>query len=64
MSNIKQEAMTQAVQAAPAASIIGATLVSITINEWLAGISICFILLQAAYLVWKWVKEYKKDLNG
>lgn len=59
MENIKQEVTTQIIAAAPAASVIGASLAGVTINEWLAGISICFILLQAAYLLWKWYKEYK-----
>lgn len=34
---------------------------AVTINEVLAAVSIAFILLQAAYLIWKWVKEARKS---
>ena len=58
---MKQEVITQSIQSTPALAILGAAIVSITINQWLAAVSIAFILLQAAYLVWKWIREAKKD---
>lgn len=32
----------------------------ISLNEWLAIASIIFILVQMAYLLWKWVREARK----
>jgi LPXTG-motif cell wall-anchored protein len=54
------EAASQAVQATPAALAIGADLVfGVTPERWLTYLGIAFLVLQAAYLLWKWRKEAK-----
>jgi proteasome assembly chaperone (PAC2) family protein len=59
-TNIKQEVVTQVYNATPSLAVVGAFFMSISINEWASIAGICFIGLQAAYLVWKWHKEAKK----
>jgi len=50
-----REAHTQGINALPA--ITGATIYGITLNEMVAILTMAYILLQAAYLIWKWIKE-------
>lgn len=33
---------------------------SLTLNDWLAIVSIIYVLMQGCYLVWKWRREWKK----
>jgi hypothetical protein len=30
---------------------------SFTLNDWLAAVSILYVLLQVAHLIWKWRRE-------
>jgi hypothetical protein len=57
---VKHETTNQLVQAIPAASAIGATLLGLSLPDWAAIAGIAFIVLQAAYLVWKWIRDAKK----
>lgn len=57
--NMKIETTVESAKAAPA--IIGATLSAVTMNELVAGATLVYILLQAAYLIWKWRKEAARD---
>ena len=36
------------------------TVYALTLNEWLAAVSIAYVLLQGAYLLWKWRGEWKR----
>lgn len=50
-------AKAEALKAAPA---VGGTVYSaITLNQMVAAATLFYILLQAAYLGWKWYGEYK-----
>lgn len=61
-SEVKEEAVSQAVKAIPAVTAAASTMVlGLTINEVLAVCSIAFIGLQAAYLIWKWMREAKRE---
>ena len=60
-TDIKQEIITQTVHAVPSGALLGTVLANVTINQWQAGIAIAFILLQAVYLIWKWIKEVRRD---
>lgn len=61
-SEVKEEAASQAVKAIPAFTAAASTMVfGLTINEVLAVCSIAFIGLQAAYLIWKWRREAKRE---
>jgi hypothetical protein len=52
---MKQEVSTQVVHAAPA--VAGTVIAGLTLNEWVAILTGIYVVLQAAYLVWKWVRE-------
>lgn len=56
---MKTEVTQQTVYAAPPAVATGAVLAGLTLNEWVAAATIAYIVLQAAYLGWKWYQEYK-----
>jgi hypothetical protein len=38
----------------------GAWLFGLTLNDWVAIGTIAYLVLQGGFLIWKWVKEYKK----
>jgi len=52
---MKQEAQDILAEVAKAAP--GITLTGLTLNEYVAVATICFIVLQALYLMRKWVRE-------
>lgn len=51
----KQETVIETAKAVPAVG--GAIASALTLNEALAVVTILYILLQAAYLIWKWRRE-------
>lgn len=59
-NNLRQEVVLQAYQATPSFAVVGAFFMSISLNQWASIAGIAFIGLQAAYLVWKWVREARK----
>mgnify|MGYP001606207998 FL=1 len=56
--SVKHETSIQTVKSLPA--VAGATVATLTLNEWVALATFCYILLQSAYLIWKWRREAKK----
>jgi hypothetical protein len=54
-TNMKEVAV-QTIFAAPPATVL---LTNITMEQWKSGLAIGLLLLQAAYLIWKWNKESK-----
>jgi len=61
VSDQKHEVIAQAMQSTPSITAATATvLLGVTVSEWLGIVSIGFIVLQAAYLVWKWRREARK----
>lgn len=54
----KQEIITQAAKAVPA--IAGTTVASLTLNEWVAVATFIYVVIQIAFLIWRWVKEANK----
>lgn len=48
-----------AVQTIPSVVVVTKYALGMPIQDWLAVSGIAFILLQAAYLVWKWRREAK-----
>lgn len=57
---MKNELPASAVQAIPAVTLVGVQLYGLSISEWAAAFGIAFIALQAAYLIWRWIKEARK----
>jgi len=53
--DMKFEIQNQTVNAVPALG--GAMLYSITLNEIVAIVTVIYIVLQMAYLIWKWHRE-------
>ena len=56
-STLSHEFQVETLKAAPA--LVGAGFAGYTLNEWVAIVTIIYILLQAAYLLWKWRREAK-----
>jgi len=57
---MKHETANQAVQAVPSSGVLVATLLGLSLPDWAAISAIAFVVLQAAYLIWKWLRESKK----
>lgn len=58
----KHDLATAAYQATPgAAAAGGARMVGLPLSDWLVVASIAFVVLQAAYLIWKWRRDARRD---
>lgn len=58
----KHDLAVQAAQAAPSvAAIIATKVLNLDVQSWLGLFGIGFIALQAAYLVWKWRRDVKRE---
>lgn len=58
----KQDLAIAAVQATPGAVTTGAyRLGGLPLSDWAVVATIGFVALQAAYLVWKWRRDYRRD---
>lgn len=59
----KQDIATAVFQATPGAVTAGGfRLAGMPLSDWLVLASIAFVALQAAYLVWKWRRDYVHEL--
>lgn len=57
---MKTEVSTEAMKSAPPATVaIVATAGSWSMQDWVAIATVLYIVLQAAYLGWKWYREYR-----
>jgi len=52
---MKTVVQTEGIKTIPAVS--GAVVYNLTLNELVAMATLIYILLQAAYLIWKWIRE-------
>ena len=59
MEAVKHDAIEQTIKAVPA--VAGATIASFTLNEWVAIATLVYIIIQTAFLLWRWYREIKKD---
>lgn len=41
----------------------GARMAGLPLSDWLVVASIAFVLLQAGYLVWKWRRDARRDME-
>lgn len=57
-NNMKHETAVQTVNAVPA--ITGGVMYTVTLNHMIGVATLLYILLQGAYLIWKWIREAKK----
>lgn len=59
----RQDIANAVYHAAPGAVAGGAARYGgLALSDWLVVASILFVVLQAAYLVWKWRRDYRRDL--
>ncbi len=60
----KHDLATAAYQTTPgAAAAGGARMMGLPLGDWLVLASIAFVVLQAAYLVWKWRRDARRGLE-
>ena len=48
-----------AAQAVPSVALVGTQVLGLGLPDWAAVFGIVFIVIQGAYLLWKWRKESK-----
>lgn len=60
----RQDLVGAGIHTAPGASAGGAFKLSgLPLSEWLVIASIAFVVLQALYLIWKWRRDYKRQVQ-
>lgn len=58
----RHETAMQIVQAAPSvAAVVATKVIDIPIDTLLGLVGIAFIVLQAAYLIWRWRRDVRRD---
>jgi hypothetical protein len=57
-NRMKHETFAEVTKAAPAVG--GALYGAVTLNDAVLIATLAYIVLQAAYLIWKWVREARK----
>jgi hypothetical protein len=50
-----------ALKTAPMVAVAGASAAGWSVQEWMYAGTLGYIVLQAAYLVWKWIREWRKS---
>lgn len=51
------EFASEAIKGAPPITVAAAAIVGWGVTEWVAVLTGAYVLLQAAYLIWKWRRE-------
>lgn len=59
-NEIASEIGAAAVKAAPPVTVAAASVHGWGVQEWMYAVTIGYVVLQAGYLVWKWVREARK----
>lgn len=58
---MKQEVMQEALKATPPVSIaIAEKAAGWTLNDTVLTATLIYVIMQAGYLVWKWLREYRR----
>ena len=58
VGGVMKEFQVEAAKALPAVS--GVAIYGFTLNEMVAVATLAYVILQSAYLIWKWIKEARK----
>lgn len=62
---MSSEAFKTAAEAAPStAAAVSILVFGITLNEWVAILSIVFIVIQTLYLGWRWLRDVRREREG
>jgi len=48
-----------AVKLSPPALVVGASVGKWGVQEWMYAVTIGYVVLQAAHLAWKWLREWR-----
>lgn len=60
MSETRQEAVTQAALGTPPVAVVGIDmLTAVPVESWIKWATFAYIILQIAYLIYKWVREHR-----
>lgn len=62
MKNTQSDLAEQVVRGAPAAA--GAVATAVTLSEWVGVVTITYVILQAAYLIWKATWERQERIEA
>ena len=62
MKNTQSDIVEQVVRGAPAAA--GAVATAVTLSEWVGVVTITYVILQAAYLIWKATWERQERIEA
>ena len=62
MKNTQSDIVEQVVRGAPAAA--GAVATAVTLSEWVRVVTITYVILQAAYLIWKATWERQERIEA
>jgi len=57
----KHEALMQGAASLPSWGAIGIWLLGVPVEKWAAAAGICFIVVQMAYLGWKWRRDIRRE---
>lgn len=57
---MKTEVTHESLKASPPVAVTVAWMNGLTMNELVAIATLAYIALQAGYLIWKWIREYKR----
>lgn len=58
-SEFAGEAQAAAAKLSVPAAVAGSQAIGLSLQEWVYALTAVFIVIQAAYLLWKWHREWK-----
>jgi hypothetical protein len=61
--NTKTALASEAVKTSPSVVVAATTLCGLTLQEWVYVTAIIYALLQSAFLVWKWWRDWRKNVR-
>lgn len=65
MTSDHKETATQIAQAIPSIlAVIHSKVLGLSIDNWLGLCGIAFLVIQAAYLLWKWRRDWTRERSG
>lgn len=61
---MRTDVVAEGLKAAPPVAVTAISLAAeLTLNQAVAIVTIVYVLLQGAYLLWKWVREWRAERN-
>lgn len=64
---VKQEIVdalgTATVKVLPPGLVVSASLAGWGVQEWMYGATVIYVVVQTAYLLWKWINEWRDKRN-